>query len=213
MDYDYERAKKKEEELNKLAEEAISIYWKEVGITGREIEAVTFAKEITKHFITINPPEKASWMSFDLVKLGKGGGGGGKSVKAGNIFLNFRKLIGFFASSALSIISTVNVPWTAPLAAIVLWDRLWSNLEIELSEREAAIIWAMWLNKDSDNCLLDSELLNHVNSELKKNGRNPISRQEMDDSLEKLKKIGCIEIPEYDSSKWWLCEYVKISYR
>jgi len=45
-----------------------------------------------------------------------------------------------------SLLKRKNGPSVTHSAAIVSWDAIWSNFKAELSEREAAIIWTMWLN-------------------------------------------------------------------
>ena len=115
--------------------------------------------------------------------------------------------------SGLTVVGAVAIPWTAPLAALVIWDTLWSNFKADLSEREAAIIWTMWVRRDRDDCISDSGLLDLVNTELEIYGRGAISKQELHDSLETLINMGCIKRSKSDGSKWWLREWVRVSYR
>lgn len=213
MEYDHERAKEKKEEINKLTKEAILKYWNGLGVKAEELDTKDAAEEIINNFVEIDPPEKEVSVYLELMTFRSGGRGGGRSVKPGNIFLNFRKLISFLASCVLTGASMVHSPWTAPFAAVVLWDRLWSNLNLELSEREAAIIWTLWLYRDKNDCVPDSGLLEKINSELNKFGRSSISQEELNDSLSKLKEMECIEAWSQDPSKWWLCEWVKVTYR
>lgn len=210
MEYDTERAKEKNEELVNLAREAILRYWSSAGSNAGPLEALKAATEIVNNFTRVTPPEKEP-VILELITMN--GRGRARSVKPGNVLLNFRKLLTSLAASGLAVVGAVAVPWTAPLAAIIIWDSVWSNLKVELSEREAAIIWTMWLNRDDDNRVSDAELLDMVNSELRKNGRSSISHQELDDSLKTLKRMQCIERSESDPSKWWLREWVQGDFR
>ena len=109
MDYDTERAKEKAEELVNIVEEAIDKYWRMEGYNAAPKEMLNTAKQIVDNFVQITPPEKAT-IHFEFVEISSGGRGGGRSIKPGNIFLNFRKLITFLAESALTVIGAITVP-------------------------------------------------------------------------------------------------------
>ncbi|MBE9515083.1 MAG: hypothetical protein IMY79_02975 [Chloroflexi bacterium] len=212
MEYDTERAEQKTEELINLAKEAILTYWKSIGFKPSSGEASNTATDVINNLIQVTPPEKEK-PALEFIIMLRGGRGGGRSIKPGNMVLNIRKLITAVAGGGLTVVTAVAIPWTAPLAAIVIWDRIWSNLKLELSEREAAIIWTMWMNRDDDNCVVDADLLVKVNSELAAYRRSSISRQELDDALETLKRMRCIERSRSDPSKWGLREWVRVTYR
>lgn len=211
MEYDVERANEKTGELIDLAKEAILTYWKSVGLKPSPGDALEAATKVISNFTEVTPPRKGPRV-LESITLRPGARGGGHSVKPGNIFLNLQKLVTTLAASSLTVMGTVAVPWTAPLAAIVIWNSVWSNLKVELTEREAAILWTMWVNRDDDRCVADVDLLDKVNSGLRAYGRSSISRQELDDALETLKKMGCIEWSESDPPKWWLRESMQVSY-
>lgn len=212
MEYDVERGKEKTEELIDLTKEAILTYWKSLGLKLSLGEALEAATKVISNFAEVTPPGKEPHV-LEMITIRSGGRGGGRSVKLGNIFLNLQKLMTTLAASGLTVVGTVTVPWTAPLAAIVIWNMVWSNLKVELSEREAAILWTMWVNRDDDRCVGHVDLLDKVNSELQAYGRSSISRQELDDALETLKKMRCIEWSESDPSKWRLRESIRVSYK
>lgn len=136
--------------------------------------------------------------------------GGGSSTKPGNIWLNWKKLLVAGSESILTFIGAVAVPWLIPLAGLVVWNKIWSMLTIEISERHAVVIWTMWLNKDSENCIEHRLILNLVNQELLKYNRPQMNQQELDEVLKDLEKMECIEKTE--GNKWWLREWVKVVY-
>lgn len=205
-----------------LARDAVLSYWQSAGVEASPAQALEVATKVISSFTQVTPPEVArlpdSYLTgltrHDYVTIRPGGRRGGRTIKPGNILLDLGKLVTFVASSGLTIVGavTVPVPWALLLAAIVIWRNLWTNLKLELSEREAATIWTMWQNRDDDNCVSDAELLDMVNSELGKYGRGPISREELDDCLERLDRIRCIERSKSDPCKWWLKEKVRVEY-
>lgn len=219
MEYDTGRAKEKADELIDIAKEAIVSYSKSAGFKLDPRETLNIAAKIIDNYVDFTPPEvdvtppEKEAVVLELITMRTDGRGEVRSVKPGNVFLNINKLMAAIATASLAVISAITVPWTAPLAALIIWDRVWSRLKVQLSEREAAIIWTMWTNKDDNRLVSDVDLLDKVNSELAKHGRGSISRQELDDALETLKNMACIQRSESEPSKWWLREGVKVSYR
>ncbi len=212
MEYDAEKAKEKTQELIEIAKSALLKYCHSHVLQASEQEALEGARCIVSNFVRVEPPEKEPQF-FEFITMTEGGRGGGRSVKPGNLFLNVRKLMTNIASSVLTITGTIALPWAAPFAALVIWNNVWSTLSVELSEREAAVLWTMWVDRDKDNCIPDAGLLERVNRELNINGRSVISQQELDDALDVLKKMGCIKRSAVDSKKWWLREWVRVSYK
>lgn len=212
MGYDKERAKEKTEELTNLVRETVSKYWNAIGFNAAIGDDLQAATQIVNNMIRVIPPEEET-VILEFMTITEGGRGEGRSVKLGNIILNIGKPVAAVAASGLAISASVAVPWTAPFAAIVIWDAIWSNLKAELSEREAAIIWTMWLNCDENNCVSHAGLLDMVNLELTKHGRSAISPQELHDSLQILNRMKCIKRSKSDPLKWWLCEWVKVNFK
>jgi len=114
------------------------------------------------------------------------------------------------SESILTVAGAVAVPWLIPLAGLVVWNKIWSVLTVEITERHAVVIWTMWLNKDPENCVKGQAILNLVNKELSKYNRPKMNRRELNMVLEDLKKMECIE--ETEGNKWWLREWVKVDY-
>ena len=103
-------------------------------------------------------------------------------------------------------------PWTVPLAALVLWDAVWSRLEVDIQEREASVIWAMWVNRDEKGTVSKARLLALVNSERAQYGRLSLSEAELKDAVALLEKMGWFKQSKTDQSMWWLQEWVCINW-
>jgi hypothetical protein len=56
-------------------------------------------------------------------------------------------------------------------------------------------------------------LLEYVNVSCKQFARTELSKHELLDALTKLHRIGAIEPDPEDKSRWWLREWVRVSYR
>ena len=133
-------------------------------------------------------------------------------MKPGNILLDMRRLITAVASGVLTVVGVAEVPWTAVFGALVLWDTLYAGARIELSEREAAVLWTLWLLRDGAYTAPQAGLLEAVNVERERYGRSRLTQQEFDDALRKLERISSIEQSSNDPSRWWLREWVRITY-
>jgi len=196
-----ERAKEKRKELTDIVKDVIQNY----DIQNKE----KIASEIIDHFLNITPPKME--LRMEILTLKQGGVGGGSSTKPGNIWLNWRKLLVDGSESILTFIGAVAVPWLIPFAGLVVWNKIWSMLTIEITERHSVVIWTMWLNRDSENCIEDQLILDLVNKELSKYNRPQMNQQELDMLLKDLEKMKCIEKTE--GNKWWLREWVKVVYQ
>jgi len=150
---------------------------------------------------------------LEFITMSRGGYGGGITTKPGNLVLNLRTLLVDLAEVITIGAGAVNVPWLAPIAALRIWNKFWSRLNIKISEHEAVVLLTMWKNCDHNNHIADDGVLDLVNSELGSNGRSSISRQELDDSLETLRRMKCIQRSASIKNKWWLREWVNVPYR
>lgn len=167
-----------------------------------------FSERLIESFCVIKPPEIA--MTLDFITMKPGGIGGGRSSKRGNIRLNWRKLIVDGSESILTITGAASIPWLIPLAGLVVWNKVWSLLSIEISERHAAVIWIMWNNRDGDNHVQGNKILDLVNEEVLKYNRPMMDEMELKVILKDLEKMHCIK--KTDGNKWWLREWVKAVY-
>lgn len=142
------------------------------------------------------------------ISIKMGGAGGGKSRKVGNVWLDIRKLVAAFAKTTLSAASIAANPWTAPLAGLIIWDELVSRTTVEVEERDATVVWTLWINRDANALVAKHALLAMVNEERSLYGRAVLTAEELTTSLELLKKVGCIQEFDGDPLFWWVCERV-----
>lgn len=167
------------------------------------------SSEVISAFCHITPPEAD--VSIDMVTIARASQGGrGRSVKPGNILLNWKKVIEFVPEGILTITGATANPWMYALAALVVWNRVWSLLQIEITEAHAVVIWSMWTNRDKDNRIEEEKLLRVVNMSLASTQREPMHHSELHNILMELEKLQCIKPLE---GKWWLREWVRKPYK
>lgn len=208
MEFDYERGKQKEEEVL----ESIKSYLVYANLC--EAERRQVAEIIVSTSIRVTPPEKEQVAFYRLVTLDPSGRGGGKSTKLGNIRLNVGKLMEGVANGTFAVVSSYQVPWLAPFAFILLWKSLRKSVQVDLTENDAAVIYAMWVYRDRDNNeISEVNLLGNVNCHLTKYDRLPISQKDLQFSISNLAKIGSIQQSSKNPGNWWLCEWVQPVYR
>ncbi len=183
MSYDTQRRDEKIKELSDIVASRLTCLDDSVKFAA--------ATDLISVFARVTSPEKEE-IRFHLITIGKGGMGGGTTTKPGNIILNLRKLVTTLAGGALTIAGALEASWTLVLGALVVWDSIYSGLQVPISEREATIIRSMWLNSDKRQTIAHRDLLALVNEHLERNGRAKISQQELSDSLGILERLTCI---------------------
>ncbi|MBK1875206.1 hypothetical protein FE848_18500 [Marinobacter sp. 1-3A] len=206
MAWDYERKKEKETEI----QGDIENYLREAGLDEPSIQ--TTAKEFLEKAIRVSPPQKEE-VFIHMVIMAPSGRGGGRSSKAGNIKLNIRVLFEAVSGGVFTVISAAQAPWAIPFAAILLWNSIWKNMQVSLTEAEAVTLWAMWQVKDSNKNVKAEDIKPAVDSHAQKYERQTLSEADIKHALQNLKEIGCIKPAKSVSNTWWLCEWVSPSYR
>jgi len=206
MEWDYERKKEKEVEVQR----AIETHLREAGIDEALIQ--TTAIELFEKAIRVTPPEKEEVL-MHMVTMAPSGRGGGRSSKAGNIRLNVRTLFDAVSSGAFTVISLTQAPWAIPFAAILLWNSVWRNTQVSLSEAEAVTLWVMWQVKDTNKNVKYADIKPGIDVHAEKYERQSLSDLDIKHALENLSKIGCIKPARSVSNTWWLCEWISPSYR
>jgi len=150
---------------------------------------------------------------FDLVvaKFGDFGLDSAISVKPGNVVLNWRRLFTSIPNITLTGAGVIAQPLLWPFAALVIWNEIWSHLKIELSWKHAAVITALWDNRD-DNKMVEKTVGFEASNEILNNhNQSEISLKEFNELLADLVRMGCVK--EKDNGKVWLCEWVKKSFK
>jgi hypothetical protein len=207
------RVEEKKQELLKSVKDKVANYVS---------EADEFSKILIDYFCTIKPPK--IYNHFDSCPvipenddrpvlhnvILKGPIRRGRSLKPGNIRLNWKKLLLDGSEAILTIVGVVAIPWLILLAGLIIWNKVYSLLNIEIEERHAGVIWTMWKNKDKDNCIGNDVILDLVNKELQKYDRPTMNQEELDGILTDLNRMRCIK---KEDNKWWLHEWVDIEYQ
>lgn len=206
MEFDYSRCQQKEKELKVQILGFLGAFIEE------EQEKVRLSELIFSTSVNLTPPEKEE-LRLQLITMTTSGRGGGKSLKPGNIRLNIGKLMESVANCVFAVVSSYQVPWLAPFAFIMLWKSLWAGCEVELTENDAALIYTMWTHRDrSINEISKDGLLMLLNTQLSKYERSNITQKDLDFSISRLVKVGCIKQSQRHVNNWWLCEWVQPVY-
>lgn len=181
--------------MNKLAyekrEEMIKFIGNILLEDGIKDENGKLAETLIYKFVTIEPPEEPPEppelvYTIGLMTLNTGGVGGGTSRKFGNVRINLKSLLiglvgttGTIASPGQvnlnqSIIDqpliqdVLNQPIVVSvLAAFLALYEFNKMLSVSITEREATVVWAIWKNKDDNDCVSDQDLIVLVNKERK----------------------------------------------
>ncbi len=172
-----------------------------IDIVGREEIAAT----LVSIFCQITPPEYET--SFHLITLDSRGGG--ISRKPGNIVLNWRRLFTSIPNIVLTGVGAVALPWLWPFAVLAIWNEVWGQSKIELSQRHGIAIAAMWENRSNKQRIGKSEALTHINDKLTEYGYPEMVEKEFCKIIADLEEMQCIET---DGDEIWLREWVKRAY-
>jgi hypothetical protein len=151
--------------------------------------------------------------SYYVNKIVEGGGEEAVSIKPFNILLNMRRLIQAITGGVIAFSGVPTMPWLAVVAALFVWCTLYEAATEKLSEKDASVLWTLWVRRDTqNNTIPDAGLLRKVNAERKKYGHTRISPEELKESLDHLVHIKSIERYSEDETRWWLREWVKVTY-
>jgi hypothetical protein len=168
------------------------------------------AKALTDSFIELTPPFMGDEITrLDMIRLTQEGIGGAESTKAGNIYLNFGKLLRLAPDIVLTIYGATGPVWILFFVALHLWSAVWQESTVELDQSHAMAIYAMWMNKDQNRQISEDDAFHATNAHLARFGIPLISRSYFAAIIDNLSEMGCIEINE---GRIWLREWVKTSY-
>lgn len=169
-------------------------------------------RQIIEATCTFRPPSGPP-LTTELITLREGGKSGSSSVKPGNITFNPGKLIMAANAGTLALVGGVTLPpWTIPLTVMAMWEILWSRLNIEIQERDATVLWAIWVHRDDDTCVRKADVHRLTNAERTIYGRQPLSPQEVDDAVDLLRRMRCIKESRNDSTKWFVTEWIRVDF-
>ena len=132
----------------------------------------------------------------------------GSSIKPGNILLNMRKLLIDSSEIGLTVAGVIATPYLIPLAALIVWNKVWSNIKVDLTEEHAMTIKLMWENRDTErNWIEERTIFKLYNEYLKSKNRNIILIEDFQKILSDLERMKCVEKSGEDN--WWLREWVR----
>lgn len=168
------------------------------------------SSEITDRLVQIIPPEYED-SPCRKISLCNGGISGGQSIKPGNILLNWQELLEICSDGVLGIVGVYSTQLLLPLVALSICNKILKAVKIEITEREASVVWAMWKYRDSDNFIRNEVVLDLVNKELSSYSRPQMTIEECEIIIKELEKMKCIK-KEPEKNKWKLCEKVECTY-
>ena len=189
------------------------------GVADQYFEAHSAAEYIVSAIVEITPPLRLTAGDFavafpdmpgELVKVGPGGHGGW-TAKPGNIVLNWRKLLPAIGEVGLTAVGLIAVPWLIPLGALMIWRELAQLSHIPLSNREAAVIWALWVLKDDTLTVSRAGLPGRINAVITPKGHVSINSFSLMLALRRLRKLRCIENTRDDRIR--LREILRVEYQ
>lgn len=160
-------------------------------------------------FCHLSPPFDPP-ATMELILVSNGGRRGGHTRKPGNITLNWRNLMRDVPDMALVAAGSVASRWIIPLAALSMFNKLWSHAQIELSKEQATCLCAMWHRCDESHYIDHREALEASRDLFVVFGWPGPCEAVFASVIADLKKIRCIEIKSDD--KIWLREWVRIKY-
>ncbi|MEI8201755.1 MAG: hypothetical protein WCH34_02010 [Bacteroidota bacterium] len=135
-------------------------------------------------------------------------GHSGKTIKIKNAFLNMKKLLIDSAEIALTISEVIATPYFIPLAALIIWNKAYSNIKIDLDQNHAIAIKLMWENRDIEkDWINENKAFDLFNQNRKERNQNSYILDDFITILTDLDKMQCIK---KISSDIWLIEEVKI---
>jgi hypothetical protein len=199
MEYtpDNDRMREKRAELVQIAAESL------------DPRDTKLAERLVDSFCALTPPLDPP-VVIQYITIHSRGTGGGMSRKAGNLWLNWRKFASEFGDLSLTVAGVVAEPRLAPLAALSIWNKVWTHSALQLSREHATVLYAMWQGRGKDNTLSEADAIEKSGVMFQLNGWLPLDRNGYVAILNDLEKLQCIERKEPEVI--WLREWVKKTY-
>ena len=132
-----------------------------------------------------------------------------KSIKPGNIHLDCDQAFRVVAASILTLAGSAQFPWLVPLAVLLVWREVENLATLDIDEEHAAVVWALWQLKGSNDHVRKDSLLVGVNEQVAPFGHMSLTQQRVDTLLLDLAEMGCI-VDEGDT--WLLREQLVARY-
>jgi hypothetical protein len=180
-----------------------------LGIDSEKTEAFLAASHMTLNW-TVDPENMPGIEDIKQRKitLAPGGMDGGKSMKFSNMHLDLGEMGEIAAGSMLAGYQMIDKPHPLIIAAGILLTirALRKAMTVEISEQHASVFWGMTKIRRLDNTCLESEILQHTNSEREKYGLKSLTEQDLRYSLSKLEQLHSIESVQDEPKTWRITE-------
>jgi hypothetical protein len=145
---------------------------------------------------------------MEMIVLGSGSGiGGGRSKKAGNVILNWRKLLSDVPENLLTVAGVAMSHYLIPLAALAVWNKVRGVMGVNLNESQAIVIASLWDLKDNNNYVDGNDLLGRLNGHIKESVGRQFIQKQLDHIFADLERMKAIELTT--DGRIWLRELVQ----
>jgi hypothetical protein len=200
VEYDDVALERKRQEVIGIAIDAI----RQAGFP--DVEA---AERAVAAFARLTPPQKPEF-KIQLITM-QSLAQEAESVKPGNLFLNWRKLVDVIPDAVIAGAGATAAPtWLLPLIGLYVWRAIWRGASETLSRDEATVIMALWKYRTSENNTIDEdEGFRRTNKVRATQGLQPLDRTIFREAVIKLVRMGCIEMSD---GNLWLREWVRVTY-
>lgn len=150
---------------------------------------------------------KEYYQGLKVMKIRKGGDKG-KSIKLGNLDIDFAEMTELFASMVSTMAGIVGqTNYLLIAAGVLLITRSFHKaLTIDLSEHEASVFWGFIHICDDKKISNGDDILKSTNHERKKIGLKPLSKEELKNALHKLASIKSVQPIEGRRNVWQIIE-------
>jgi len=163
---------------------------------------------LMKHFVNLTAPLNPP-IIMEMIVMSQLGRGGARSRKPGNITLNWSSLLELAPDVTLAGASATETHWLVPFAALYIWMKLYNAASIEITEKDALVLYSLWQHKNSDRKISEDDAFLRTHTIQEENGLTPITRKQFDDAINNLLSLECIEL---NNGIIWLREWVRIRY-
>ena len=167
------------------------------------------AERLVDSFCRLSPPQDPP-MVMETITIDRGGRGGGRTRKPGNVVLNWRKMVRESADFVLTGAGSIAQPWLIPLAALSIFNKIWTHSTIELSKEQASCLFAMWHRCDDSHHINQDKAFEACRELFSVFQWPDLQDAQFSTVLQDLVEIQCIEIS--DEEVIWLIEWVRKSY-
>lgn len=162
-----------------------------------EMIEIIYQQFISSGFLSITAPEEDPPLMSFLTMDSLNNYSKGRSIKPGNILLNFKELMETIPDMVeMAVTIALDIPVLKVCAALNLCKSLRDVFTVEISKEQAYLIVSLWKNCDSRHRITIEEGFNAVNVLLTEYGEEALNNTKYNYLLDCLEKIGCIELED-----------------